>query len=136
MQAAAQAGIEEFNGIFQERLRGIVREGLLAMFEAEVTALCGESYRPSESSFRRAGSELVTIRTSQGKERVSKRRVRETLPDGREREVRLKSYEEAAAWVNCSTRARARCARRGRCAAGSCSTSSGAVICRASMWWR
>jgi hypothetical protein len=28
MQAAAQAGIEDFNGIFQERLRGIVREGL------------------------------------------------------------------------------------------------------------
>lgn len=94
MQAAAQAGIEDFNGIFQERLRGIVREGLLSMFEAEVTALCGESYRPSESALRRAGSEMVTIRTSQGKERVAKRRVREMLPDGREREVRLKSYEE------------------------------------------
>ena len=95
MQAASQAGNEDFNGIFQERLRGIVREGLLAMFEAEVTALCGESYRPSESPLRRAGSEMVTIRTSQGKERVAKRRVRETLPDGTEREVRLKSYEEA-----------------------------------------
>ena len=32
-QAPAQAGIEDFNGIFQERLRGIVREGLLSMFE-------------------------------------------------------------------------------------------------------
>jgi hypothetical protein len=31
-QAPAQAGIEDFNGIFQERLRGIVREGLLLMF--------------------------------------------------------------------------------------------------------
>jgi transposase-like protein len=31
-QAPAQAGIEDFNGIFQERLRGIVRDGLLAMF--------------------------------------------------------------------------------------------------------
>lgn len=94
MQAAAQAGIEDFNGIFQQQLRGIVRDGLLAMFEAEVTALCGESYRPSESALRRAGSEMVTIRTSQGKERVTKRRVREMLPDGREREVRLKSYQE------------------------------------------
>ena len=34
-QAPAQAGIEDFNGIFQERLRGIVREGLLLMFEQE-----------------------------------------------------------------------------------------------------
>ena len=32
MQAAAQAGIEDFSGIFRERLRGIVREGLLSMF--------------------------------------------------------------------------------------------------------
>lgn len=94
-QAPAQAGIEDFNGIFQEQLRGIVREGLLAMFEQEVTALCGDSYRPSSSAHRRAGSEMVTIQTTAGKERISKRRVREMLPDGREREVRLKSYSEA-----------------------------------------
>jgi len=59
-QAPAQAGIEDFNGIFQERLRGIVREGLLLMFEQEVTALCGETYRPSGSVYRRAGNEPVT----------------------------------------------------------------------------
>ncbi len=63
-QAPAQAGIEDFNGIFQEQLRGIVRDGLLAMFEQEVTALCGESYRPSASVHRRAGSEMVTIQTT------------------------------------------------------------------------
>lgn len=93
-QEAAQAGIEDFNGIFQERLRCIVRDGLLAMFEQEVTSLCGETYRPTESVHRRAGSEMVTIQTTSGKERLSKRRVRETLPSGREREVRLKSYSE------------------------------------------
>ena len=93
-QAPAQAGIEDFNGIFQERLRGIVREGLLLMFEQEVTALCGETYRPSESVHRRAGSEMVTIQTTSGKERISKRRVREMLPSGFEREVKLKSYSE------------------------------------------
>ena len=93
-QAPAQAGIEDFNGIFQERLRGIVREGLLLMFEQEVTALCGETYRPSESVHRRAGSEPVTIQTTSGKECISKRRVREMLPSGLEREVKLKSYSE------------------------------------------
>jgi hypothetical protein len=77
-QAPAQAGIEDFNGIFQERLRGIVRDGLLAMFEQEeaTTSLCGEPYRSSESVHRRAGSEMVTIQTTTGKERISKRRVR------------------------------------------------------------
>lgn len=94
IQAPAQAGIEDFNGIFQEQLRGIVRDGLLAMFEQEVTALCGDSYRPSASVHRRAGSEMVTIQTTSGKERISKRRVREILPNGLEREVRLKSYSE------------------------------------------
>ena len=93
-QAPEQAGIEDFNGIFQERLRGIVREGLLLMFEQEVTSLCGEAYRPSESVHRRAGSEMVTIRTTAGKELISKRRVREMLPSGVDREVRLKSYSE------------------------------------------
>jgi len=87
-QAPAQAGIEDFNGIFQERLRGIVREGLLLMFEQEVTSLCGETYRASGSVHRRAGSEVVTIQTTSGKECISKRRVREMLPSGLEREVR------------------------------------------------
>ena len=53
-QAPAQAGMEDFNGIFQERLRGIVRDGLLAMFEQEVTELCGPTYRPTASKYRRA----------------------------------------------------------------------------------
>ena len=93
-QASAQAEIEDFKGIYQERLRAIVREGLLLMIEQEVTALCGESYRPSASVHRRAGNELVTIQTTSGKERISKLRVREMLPSGLEREVKLKSYSE------------------------------------------
>jgi len=94
LKEAAQAEIEDFNGIFQKQVRSIVRDGLLAMFDQEVTALCGESYRPSVSLHRRAGNETVTIQTTSGKERISKRRVREMLPTGREREVKLKSYSE------------------------------------------
>ena len=93
-KTAAQAGIEDFNGIFQEQLRVIVRKGLLAMFEQEVNVLCGEFYRPSESVYRRAGSEAVTIQTTSGKERILKRRVREMLANGQEREVKLESYSE------------------------------------------
>jgi hypothetical protein len=61
LKEAAQAEIEDFNGIFQKQVRSIVRDGLLAMFDQEVTALCGESYRPSVSLHRRAGNETVTI---------------------------------------------------------------------------
>ncbi|MEI8123234.1 MAG: transposase [bacterium] len=94
-QAPAQAGIEDFNGIFQERLRGIVRDGLLAMFEQEVTELCGPTYRPTASKYRRAGSEMVKIDTTEGRERFSKSRVRLMKEDGKESEVRLKSYAAA-----------------------------------------
>ncbi len=93
-QAPAQAGIENFNGIFQERLRGIVRDGLLLMFEQEGTSLCGEIYWPSESAHGRAGSEPVSIQTTACKEFISNRRVREMLPIGSRREVKLKSYSE------------------------------------------
>jgi hypothetical protein len=37
---------------------------------------------------------VVIIQTTSGKELISKRRVREVLPSGLEREVRLKSYDE------------------------------------------
>ena len=94
-QAPAQAGIEDFNGIFQERLRGIVREGLLAMFEQEVTDLCGPAYRPTASKYRRGGSEMVNLDTTEGREWLSKSRVRVMKEDGNESEVRLKSYAAA-----------------------------------------
>jgi putative transposase len=64
------------------------------MFEQEVTSLCGEIYRPSESAHRRAGSEPVSIQTTSGKEFISKRGVREILPSGSTRKVKLKSYSE------------------------------------------
>ena len=56
--------------------------------------MCGETYRPTESVHRRARSEVVTIQTTAGKECISKRRAREMLPSGLEREARLKSYSE------------------------------------------
>jgi hypothetical protein len=37
---------------------------------------------------------MLTIQTTSGKEYISKRRVREMLPSGLEREVKLKSYSE------------------------------------------
>lgn len=93
--APAQAGNEEFRDLFQGAVRGMVREGLLQMIKDEVQLLCGDSYRPQGGSlYRRAGTEPVRIRTSEGPEFIDKRRVRRRQPDGLEQEVRLKSYAE------------------------------------------
>jgi len=92
--APAQAGIEDFKGIFRDQLRAIVREGILSLMAQEVTDLCGEIHRPDAGIYRRGGSEEVTIRTTSGKERIAKRRVRALQVDGTELEVRLNTYEE------------------------------------------
>jgi len=73
----------------------MVREGLLQLITAEVNLLCGASYRPQEGGlYRRAGTEPVRIRTSEGTEFIDKRRVRKMGQDGREQEVLLNSYAE------------------------------------------
>lgn len=61
----------------------------------EVNLLCGASYRPQEGGhYRRAGTEPVRIRTSEGTEFIDKRRVRKMGQDGREQEVLLNSYAQ------------------------------------------
>lgn len=80
VKAPVQAGIEDFKGVFQDRIRAMVRQGILDIMAQEVTDLCGEIHRPDAGIYRRAGTEPVTIRTSSGKERIAKRRVR-AMPD-------------------------------------------------------
>lgn len=94
IKAPEQAGIKDFKGVFQDQIRTMVRNGLLDLIAREVTDLCGESHRPDDGIYRRAGTEKVTIKTSSGKERIAKRRVRAMQDDGTEREVVLNSYEE------------------------------------------
>lgn len=92
--APLQAGIEDFKNVFQDQMRAMVRQGILDMIAQEVTDLCGVSHRENGGIYRRAGSEPVTIRTTSGKESISKRRVRAMQENGMEREVRLNTYEE------------------------------------------
>jgi putative transposase len=94
IMAPVQAGIEDFKGVFQDRIRTMVRQGILDIIAQEVTDLCGEIHRPDGGIYRRAGTEPVTIKTSSGKERIAKRRVRAMQENGKEREVVLNSYEE------------------------------------------
>lgn len=92
--APVQAGIEDFKGVFQDRIRAMVRQGLLDLIAQEVTDLCGEIHRPNGGIYSRAGTEPVTIKTSSGKESIAKRRVRVMQEDGTKCEVVLNSYEE------------------------------------------
>jgi len=94
IMAPVQAGIEDFRGIFRDRIRALALEAMLGIMEQEVTELCGESHRPDAGIYRRAGTEKVTIRTSSGKEPIAKRRVRMMQEDGEECEVRLNTYAE------------------------------------------
>ena len=92
--APLQAGIDDFKGVFQDQIRTMVRNGLLDLMAQEVDDLCGRTQHPHGGIFRRAGTEAVTIRTTSGKEKIAKRRVRAIQEDGTEREIRLNSYEE------------------------------------------
>jgi len=89
-----QVGIEDFKGIFQNRIRTMVRQGILDLIAQEVTDLCGESHLPANGIYRRGGTEPVTITTSSGKEPIAKRRVRMMQDNGKTCEVRLNTYEE------------------------------------------
>lgn len=93
IKAPVQAGIEDFKGIFHDRIRAMVRDGILSIIAEEVTDLCGESHRPG-GIYRRAGTEPVTIKTSSGEEPIAKRRVRMTQENGEECEVVLNTYTE------------------------------------------
>ena len=53
-----QTGIGDFNGVFQDRSRTMVGEGILDLIAQEVTNLCGESVCPDDGIYRRAGTEL------------------------------------------------------------------------------
>jgi hypothetical protein len=67
IMAPMQVGIEDFKGVFQDRIRTMVRQGILDIIAQEVTDLCGESHLPSSGIYSRAGTEPVTITTSSGK---------------------------------------------------------------------
>lgn len=94
IQAPVQVGIEDFKGVFQDRIRTMVRQGILDIIAQEVTDLCGEIHHPNGGIYRRAGTEPVSIKTTSGKEHIAKRRVRAMQENGEECEVRLNTYEE------------------------------------------
>jgi transposase-like protein len=91
--AFLQGGEREASELFNELIRGSVREAFWQMMAAEVEVLCGPRYRPDGASeHRRAGSERGTVYLDGDKEEMRRPRVRHQS-DG---EVTLESYRAAS----------------------------------------
>lgn len=91
--AFLQGGEREASELFNELIRGSVRQAFWQMMRDEVEALCGPSYHPSsESEYQRAGSERGRVYLSGKKEDIVRPRVRHE-ENG---EVTLESYKAAS----------------------------------------
>jgi putative transposase len=91
--AFLQGGERESTELFNELIRGSVREAFWQMMAEEVEALCGPRYRPEKTSeYRRAGSECGKVYSGGDKEEIRRPRVRHQ-DDG---EVPLETYRAAS----------------------------------------
>lgn len=91
--AFVQGGAREATDLFNEVIRGCVREAFWQMMAEEVESLCGKRYHPDpDCSYQRAGSEVGSVYLDGEKETVRRPRVRHET-DG---EVRLESYRAAS----------------------------------------
>jgi len=90
-EALINASPEEAASLLNETLRGCVRAAFYDAMGQEVDALCGAKYKPSESDFRRAGSEVGSAYLGGEKEAIKRPRVRHAG----EGEVKLEVYKAA-----------------------------------------
>lgn len=91
----AQASDNEAVELLQQTLRQSVRMALYDAMEQEVNLLCGAKYKPSESEYKRAGSEQGSVYLDGQKEAIKRPRVRTT-----EGEVPLEIYKAASSQRN------------------------------------
>ena len=91
MQASESEAVE----LIQETFRRCVRAAFFEAMEAEVNELCGMKHKPSESQYRRAGSEKGRVYLNGEREAVVRPRVRD-----QHGEVKLETYSAAATQRN------------------------------------
>ena len=91
-------GQEDSSGAGQELrliLQGAVRQALREVVQEEVNGLCGQRYKPSDSSeYFRAGSAPSSVYVQGRKERMPRPRVRQRTAEG-VREIDLQSWKAA-----------------------------------------
>jgi transposase-like protein len=97
-EALAQASEIEAVELLQQTLRQSVRLALFEAMEEEVNSLCGGHYKPTESKYSRAGSEVGSVYLNGEKESIRRPRVRDD-----EGEVKLEVYGAASTQRNLFT---------------------------------
>ena len=91
-----QADQDDLGVIFRDWMRGMARQTVLRVFEAETQALCGAFYRPNEEAeCYRAGSAPGSVLSEGRKEEIRRPRVRRSKDGGKTTEVRLSTYDAA-----------------------------------------
>ena len=91
----AQASESEAVDLLQQTLRQSVRLALYDAMEQEVNLLCGAKHKPSESEYKRVGSEHGSVYLDGEKEAIKRPRVRTS-----EGEVQLEVYQAASSQRN------------------------------------
>jgi putative transposase len=91
--AFVQGGETEATDLFNQVIRGCIRDAFWQMMPEEVESLCGKRYAPSpDCDYHRAGSESGSVYLDGEKEAVRRPRVRHET----EGEVTLESYRAAS----------------------------------------
>lgn len=96
LQVLGQVDSEKFGEVVRDYLRGVARDIMLDVMNAEVSQLCGSAYHPDKSSaFCRAGSAPGYVYIESHREEVVRPRVRRRDETGRSDEATLNSYAAA-----------------------------------------
>lgn len=94
-----QADDQEAQQLFDQLMRHSARMGLLRAMELEVDMLCGEKHKPAQDQeFRRAGSEKGIAFINDGKQDITRPRVRTN--EAESEEVNLETYKLASQQTN------------------------------------
>lgn len=94
-ETLGQVSSGEAGRIFRNFIRGGVRHLICEVMAEEVDELCGPKYRPNDSGHVRAGSSTGRVLVDGQREEVVRPRVRVADSHGKQREVKLASYNAA-----------------------------------------
>jgi len=93
LEALRQASLREVGQVFQDEMRGIIKESFISLMFEEARQLCGGFYHPdAESGYSRGGSAKGVFTLNGSKESVIRPRVRKK-GIGSDGEVELLSYK-------------------------------------------
>jgi transposase-like protein len=94
-EALGQVSASEAGAIFRNFLRGGVRQMICEVMAAEVSDLCGPKHHPNGSGNIRAGSSSGRVIAYDQREDIVRPRVRREDESGKQKEVKLATYQAA-----------------------------------------